>query len=187
MDRRMTAHGPLPATGWYQLGLDPARRKALIAEQYRTQSTDRKLFAKTLTDLAEIYTRDDGCEFAAVAWDPASGEYPHAIILLSVESWKGTDFDIMLGRLEVERPGDIGPRDVQRRELAQGPAARVRVIAETGTDRTGRQVVSDVQQYWLPLPDRGTMLIASAATGRLEYGDHLGVVLDTLMEHLTLD
>lgn len=181
----MTVSVTLPATGWYELGLDPGRREALIAAQYGTLEVDRDLFASTLTTLADYYSRQ-GCAVAAVGWDPASGEPPHAVILISLRPWTAVPPGVLADRLAADRPGDIGPREVQHRQLPLGPAVRVRLIADGGADQSGRQVVTDVVQYWLPLADRRQVLIAAASTAVLAEGDRTAALLDELVAGLTI-
>ncbi len=200
----MSTHGtaptvalPIPADGWYQLGLDEAARPGLIAEQYRDlvaaqplldDERARAAFTGSLTVLAEHYAAR-GCQIAAVAWRPESGEPPRTVIEVSVTPWRAGDGDpiaTLTEQLGVDRPGDIGPRSVETVELPPGPAVRVRVIADGGEDRAGRQVVSDVVQYWLPLPDRGLAVVAASSTAVLDEGTGTAAVLDVLVERLTV-
>src|SRR5262249_21258379 len=172
---------PVPTDGWYRLGLAEAGRPALVDEQYRAAAAEHPLLASgparaaftgTLTALAGYYARQ-GCQLAAVAWDPASGQPPHAVIQVSVTPWSAGDRDpvaTLTEQLSAERAGDIGPRAVQAVELPAGPAVRVRVIADGGADPAGRQVVSDAVQYWLPLPDRGLAVVAASSTAALDEG-----------------
>lgn len=181
---------PVPTAGWYELALVPDRRPGLLAEQVAglTSAELRDWFAAALTTLAEHYAAV-GCQLAAVAWDPASAGQPHAVLQVSVTPWRPAGAD-PIGQLTTElaadRPGDIGPRTVEAVPLPAGTAVRVRMLADGGADPAGRQVVSDVVQYWLPLPDRGVAVVAATSTAILTDGDQLAALLDTLMPLLAV-
>lgn len=188
---------PIPTQGWYQLGLDEAERPALIAGQYGDlvaaqplldTERARAAFTESLTALAEHYA-GQGCQIAAVAWQPESGEPPQAVLQVSVTPWQAGDRDpiaALTEQLGGQHEGDIGPRSVETVELPPGPAVRARVIADGGEDRAGRQVVSDVVQYWLPLPERGLAVVAASSTAVLDAGAETAAVLDVLVERLTV-
>jgi hypothetical protein len=192
----LTLSLPIPTQGWYQLGLDAASRPALIAEQYAELVADQPLldteqaraaFTESLTVLAEHYAAQ-GSRLAAVAWQPASGEPPLAVIQVSVTPWQAGDDPVgtLTAQLGGEREGDIGPRAVETVQLAAGTAVRVRVVADGGEDHAGRQVVSDVVQYWLPLPEHGVAVVAASSTAALDEGAETAAVLDVLVEKLAI-
>jgi hypothetical protein len=175
---------PLPAAGWYALPLDPAGRAEQVAAQVAgAPAEQRPALTATLTALAQHYA---GCEQAAVAWRP--GEPPHAVIQVSLAPLPhAIALDVLLAQLAADRPGDIGPRVASAVSLPAGDAARVRVLAEGGADPAGRQVVTDVVQYWLPLPDRDIAVVAASSTAVLTDGDDLAALLDTLVRDLTVE
>jgi hypothetical protein len=190
---------PIPARGWYQLGLEESGRPALIAGQYDELVAARPLldtaqaraaFTESLTVLAEHYAAR-GCQIAAVAWQPESGGPPQAVIQVSVTPWQaggGDPIATLTEQLGANREGDIGPRSVETVDLPPGPAVRARVIADGGEDHAGRQVVSDVVQYWLPLPlpERGLAVVAASSTAILDEGTETASMFDVLVERLTV-
>jgi hypothetical protein len=161
---------PIPTEGWHHLALDSAMDDPVLGA------------------LAEHYAAA-GCQLAAVAWDPDGAQQPHAVLQVSLTPWQPSGADplaALAGELAADRPGDVGPRTVSRVDLPAGPAVRVRVIADGGADAARRQVVSDVVQYWLPLPERGLAVVAATSTAILTDGDALADLLDALVPSLTV-
>lgn len=199
----MRLYVPLPRQDWYELGLAPADRPALIATQWaqlRSAAPDldrpevADAFARTLQALASHYARR-GSQFAAVGWQPASGRPPQSVLdvtlvePLPAESARD-EAEGLTGLLMLPSPDDVSPRTVELVDLPAGPAARLRVLGPGGRDATGRDLVCDVVQYWLPVWLGGApaaTVLVSCSTADLAAGDRIAELVDLLVTGLTAE
>jgi hypothetical protein len=145
---------PIPTEGWYELPLTDPDAAGVLGE------------------LARHYQE---CVLAAVAWDEQHP--PWAVLQVSLANWPAGPLDALIAALAESREGDVGVRTVSVVDLPLGQAVRVRVLA-------GESVVSDVVQYWLPLPGRDLAIVAATSTAVLEEGDETAAVLDFVMPSL---
>jgi hypothetical protein len=196
----MRLYLPIPRMGWYELPLDPADRTAAIAARWtELKATEPALdrpeiaaaFADTLRTLASHYARR-GSQVAAIGWAAASGRPPDSVLdvklvePLPAESARD-EAEGLTGLLMLPSPDDASPRTVQLVDLPAGPAARLRLLGPGGRDTTGRDVVCDIVQYWLPAPAVGATVLVSCSTSDLAGGDRVAAVVDTLVTGLTVE
>jgi hypothetical protein len=195
----MRLYLPIPRQGWYELALEPAGRPATIAAQWdelraaepgldRPEIADA--FAHTLRTLATHYARR-GSELAAVGWQPATGRPPDSVLDVKLVEPLGAvsardEAEALTGLLMVPAQDDIGPRTVELVELPAGPAARLRLLSPGGRDGSGRDVVCDIVQYWLPAPAVAATVLVSCSTSDLVAGDRVAEIVDILVTELSV-
>jgi hypothetical protein len=195
----LRVHLPIPRQGWYELALDPAERTAVIAEQWaELTATEPALnrpaiaaaFADTLRTLANHYARR-GSQLAAIGWAAASGRPPDCVLdvklvePLPAESARD-EAEGLLGLLMLPSPDDASPRTVELVDLPAGPAVRLRLLGPGGRDTSGRDLVCDIVQYWLPAPAAGATVLVSCSSSDLDAGDRIAAVVDALVTGLTV-
>lgn len=197
--RQMRLQLPIPRQGWYELALDPAERPATIAAQWaELRATEPGLdrpdvadaFARTLQALAGHYARR-GSEIAAVGWAPATGHPPDSVLDVKLVEPLPADSardeaEGLAGLLMLPAPDDISPRTVELVELPAGTAARLRLLGPGGRDSTGRDVVCDIVQYWLPAPAVAATVLVGCSTSDLAGGDRIAGLVDLLVTRLTV-
>jgi hypothetical protein len=195
---RLRVHLPIPRRDWYELALDEADRDTVIATQWadlrRTApDLDRpevaEAFRATLDTLARHYA-SRGSLIAAVEWYPRTGRPPQTVLDLTlVESLPAdSPYDEaagLYGLLMLPTDDDLGPRRIDRVELAAGPAVRLRLLAPGGQDAAGRDMVCDIVQYWVPT-DTGATVLVSCSTSAVADGDRNADLLDRLMPELVV-
>jgi hypothetical protein len=200
----MRLHLPVPRRDWYELALEPAGRAAAIAAQWtQLRSAAPELarpevadaFARTLETLASHYAHR-GSQLAAVGWQPRTGRPPQSVLDVKLVEPLPADSpraeaEGLTGLLMLPCQDDVSPRTVELVELPAGPAARLRLLGPGGRDASGRDVVCDVVQYWLPVwlpggPPAATVLV-TCSTADLAAGDQTAELVDLLVTSLTAE
>jgi hypothetical protein len=190
---------PIPKQGWYELALDPVDRPAAVAAQWadlRAAAPDldrpavADAFARTLETLASHYARR-GSQFAAVGWQPATGRPPHSVLDVKLVEPLPADSprdeaEGLAGLLMLASPDDVSPRAVQLVELPAGLAARLRLLGPGGRDASGRDVVCDIVQYWLPVGPAAATVLVTSSTSDVSAGDRAAELVDLLVTRLTV-
>jgi hypothetical protein len=196
----MRLHLPIPRQDWYELALDPADRPATIAAQWadlRAAAPDldrpeiADAFARTLETLASHYARR-GSQFAAVGWEPATGRPPQSVLDVKLVEPLPADSprdeaEGLTGLLMLPGPDDVSPRAVELVELPAGPAARLRLLGPGGRDASGRDVVCDIVQYWLPVGPVAATVLVTCSTSDVAAGDRTAELVDLLVTRLTVE
>jgi hypothetical protein len=191
---------PILRRNWYELGLDPAQRQALIATQWAelrsgAAELDRPevaaAFASTLDSLADHYARR-GSQIAAVEWLAATGRPPQSVLDVRFIEPLSADSPLdeaqgLEGLLMLPSEDDASPRTVELVELPAGPAVRLRLLGPGGRDASGRDVICDVVQYWLPLGLAPATALVTCSSSLLEDGDRNAEMLDLLVNEMVIE
>lgn len=177
---------------WFELDLEPSRRRASIDQMVaeRTGSADRTAFTDDLALLlerhaAEAYER--GAVRASMFSQELGGEHVAAALMVLVVPGQGdTDGPADDGRtLAWGLAGALrqeGATEVRR--LPAGPAVRVRrrlLSAIPG----GKEVPVESVQYFVPFPDGDHLVLLNFSTPNLALADAFAEVFDAMAETLS--
>lgn len=216
MTWRLRLH--LPGEKWFHLpvggSIDSARIDAQVDERIRREPSlgpSRQKLIRMLTHFAHDATKP-GVVAAAVLW--ALDQVDSAIfgrLYVSVHEplAPGTvDGELAARQAEMEQLQADPRSSMERRDLALGPALRVRMLTNLpeapvqpvreppvnsdeddgmSTGHAQRLVVEDMVQYWVPLPDYGVTLAFTFSTPNLVAADPLITHLDGVASHFTIE
>jgi hypothetical protein len=190
--------------GWYELDLDRSTRKKSTEAAVDGQVQANPVLAEArnaIVDRLLAFAADadeKGALAGATLWTVIDGvELAANVMVFSVGRDSPDDLATELAGLEAalakRSAVDVGTRSVERVELPAGPGIRLRVLAESAAEAassqshaSGNGIVVDTVQYWVPVSDARHLLVVSATTPCLAYGDDFAEVFDSIAASLRL-
>lgn len=187
-EQRLTFRVPVPPDDWVEVPLDGmvgavAERRYAEAIHRGEDGADTRLdtFAQVLGDCAADATAR-GAQLAYLRWQPETGTMPSSSLTVSTVR-VAHDIGGLTQLLAEPQPGDLSPRTVETVTVHSGQSVRVRFYASGGRSLDDGHIITDVVQYWLPIPDAKCVATLSCVTTAIAQGEDVAGVVDRIADH----
>lgn len=190
-EQRLSFRVPVPPDDWVEVPLDvsiQAMAEQRYADEIRRGDEGAKVrrdsFVQVLGDCAADATAR-GAQLAYLRWQPEAGTMPSSSLTVSTVRLT-QDIGELTQLLSDPRPGDLSPRTVETVDVHSGQSVRVRFFASGGRSLDDGHIITDVVQYWLPIPDADCVVTLSCVTTAVAQGEDVAAVVDRIADHFEL-
>ena len=171
--------------GWYVYDPDPSTRQELTAaavdEHIRTMP-ELAPARQTLIAVLDGFWSDADDELAlaaAVFWEPGTPAAVAANLMVVAYSKAPSLEKLRTGALQATE-FDVRERDVRLVDLPAGSAVRVRAVRRSGGDDGDAELLVEVVEHWVPIPDTSDVLVLRGSTPCLDVAEELAEVFDQI-------
>lgn len=147
----------------------------------------RRAWVKYVVRLWEDARSQHALDAYAMVYDAEGLPAEAVLLVLGSEREHPDDLDAEIRSLEtalaVMHEGEVRDPDVSVVDLPDGPAVRVRVLAENSPGKR-RSLLIDGVSYWVPVPGQPDILLLSFSTPVLVLADVLAEIADDIARSL---